>query len=213
MDNIVIYRGQPFLPYSVQKDVEIFDPSDFGMQPAWPCDACWDGFLVKLEITYDMLYLTELGVNLEDVNNEPLRGPVLHDVEPVFRQNPGDEGDLAELFNNYYKLRMPLSFCGQLLLGDAASGDLTSILFDRSSVCGDAFVREYEEKIGPPWCYQHKTLYRLTFEHGKLLLEEDISKLNRRYRELVEKEHDKQNRELEEERGSQSNFMDDEPPF
>lgn len=150
MDNIVIYRGQPFLPYSVQTDVEIFDPSDFGMQPAWPCDACWDGFLVKLEITYDMLYLTELGVNLEDVNNEPLRGPVLHDVEPVFRQNPGDEGDLAELFNNYYKLRMPLSFCGQLLLGDAASGDLTSIFLIEAAFAGMLSFVNTRKRSGPP---------------------------------------------------------------
>jgi hypothetical protein len=208
MEDIVIYRGQPFLPYSVKKDVEIFDPTDFGMHPAWPSDASWNGFLVKLEITHDMLYLTELGVDLEDENNEPLRGPVLYDAEPIFRQDPPDDGDLAGLFNNYYKLRMPLRFCGQLLLGDSAS-----VFWDRSSVCGDAFVREYEEVIGPSWCYQHKTLHRLTFEHGKLMLEEDISKLNRKYRELVEEEHDKKNRELEEERGSQSDFMEDEPPF
>lgn len=192
--DIAVYKDSSYYPYPVERGNELFDLADHGMRASSPSTACWKGYQAKYEIIYDTLYLTHLGVYLLDENGRALRGPVLHYVEPRFGDASAAERAMPDWFNNYYELRYPLPFSGQLLLGDEGS-----YFMNHSRDCGDAFVREYEDTIGPSWCYRHKTLYRLSFEGGKLIQEEDLSDLNKRYRDLVEAEHSRQHKKWLEE--------------
>ncbi|NBB78896.1 MAG: hypothetical protein GVY36_05545 [Verrucomicrobia bacterium] len=217
----VHYKGAPYEPFfATGMDGPLFNPEDFGMKPQWPHEGCSRGFVAKFEINFDRLYLTGLGVHLFVNPRRWVRGPTLHHVQPSFIRKWGFKHPDADIvfndFNNYYALHSPINFSGPLLLGSGGN-----CYFDESSVCGEAFVREYEETIGPNHCQQHKTLLRLEFQDGCLIKEEDLSELNKKYREMFEavEERQRQARALEDDEKNQEPFypdddiLDEEPPF
>lgn len=216
--DVVHYEGEPYEPFlATGMHDPLFNPKDFGMEPQWPHEGCSRGFLAKFEINFDRLYLTDLGVHLFDNPKQWVRGPTLHHVQPSFIRKWGfkhpDAGNVFNDFNNYYAMRYPLNFSGLLLIGDRAPYE-----FNNSSVCGDAFVREYEEAVGPAWCYQYDTLLRLDFREGQLIQREDLSGLNKKYRDMVESEQRRQHRERLKNQSDQPKDngdydLDEEPPF
>ena len=197
IQDVVIYRGQRFCPYPRDGTPYLFDPADYGMCPAGFFSSCWKGFLTQFRVLDNTLCLTDLGVNLVDEAENSIPGPELHGVAPKFgpdryAEGAGSEGYFAD-FYNYYKLRHPIHFTGELLLGD----DGPYCCFNNSDMCGKAFVTEYEETMGPTVCYNHKILYRLHFNQGWLTKHEDLSELNRQYRDKIIATVEKSDREFE----------------
>lgn len=191
IDDVVHYRGKRFSPYPHGNDGYLFNPRDLGLVASSPHTACYRGFIAQFEIIYNTLYLTDFGIHLLDKEGSPIQGPEIHRVAPLFAPESRGESSIPKSpfrhFNNYYQLRYPLDFTGRLLLGNS-----DFYFYNNSSICGDAFVREYEEAIGPSWCYLHETLYRVHFKNGKFMKHEDLSELNAGYRAMVEKESEKQ---------------------
>lgn len=154
VNDLCRYKGVEYsLPLS--GDDELFDISDYALEPSMASTACWRGYQSIFAVKDSLLLLDELRVNLIEENSDGERtrrvGPSINGVDPC---EPEEE---YAIFNNIYKnVRLETNYSGSILI----TSD---------------FIHDLYIHLGfhPEWKYE--TVLKLIFENGILVKEENKS--------------------------------------
>jgi len=125
---------------------ELFNPVQFGMEPAMISTACYRGFYATYELTGDVLYLQQVTLREKHGKYPPIQG-IEAECDP-FR------GEILQ--GTYHSLDFPMPFSGKLRLAKD-------------------FIEELYVHMGFQDATAFRTVYDLTLEAGKLVEVEDRS--------------------------------------
>lgn len=163
MDDNFLYNDVDFSISGISEG-ELFNPNILNLNPVSTCTACWRGYVARFSLSYSILVLKNLEINLFRDDRGNLRektGPVINGVKPNSSQQK------FNLFNNYYcDLNYRIDYTGGLLLAND-------------------FIQDLYVHMGfhPAWKY--KKVIELIFEDGVLIKELDHSAKMAKFRKQI----------------------------
>lgn len=161
ISHTLFYRGEQYAIVAGRGSIR-FRPDDYGLHPTMLSTACWDGYWCDYEVADGALILKNLYVYVGDGAYPPINGVEVHEVELEEVEVWGPGGRRTEQVprnmgaRSYYDVGLPVEVTGKITIGRG---------FD------DRFYRHMGYQV--PYAFER--VYELSFDHGGLVGETDMS--------------------------------------